>query len=124
VVPTADRQKATVLVRVAIDTVDARILPEMGARVVFREERAAGEAAAAPARVVVPAAAVRNDGGAEVVWLVVEGRAQRREIEAGPVTGGEREVRRGLSGGETVILDPPEGLAEGTRVKPVQSTAN
>lgn len=124
VVPTADRQKATVLVRVAIDTADARILPEMGARVVFREELSAAEAAAGPARVIVPAAAVRNEGGVEVVWLVVEGRAQRREIEAGPVTGGEREVRRGLSGGETVILDPPEGLAEGTRVKPVQSTAN
>lgn len=123
IVPTADRQKATVLVRVAIDSQDARILPEMGARVVFLgPEDAASPAAASPSRVYVPAAAVRSEGGKDVVWIVVDGRARRREIEAGPVTGEEREVRHGLSGGETLILDPPEGLAEGARVEPARGT--
>jgi HlyD family secretion protein len=117
VVPTADRQKATVLVRVAIDSHDPRILPEMGARVVFREQEGLESAAAQPARVVVPAAAVRSDAGADVVWLVIEGRATRRVIEAGPVMAEEREVRSGLEGGETLILDPPAELAEGARVR-------
>ena len=73
-------------------------------------------AAAQPARVFVPAAAVRNDGGQDVVWLVVDGRAVRRPIEAGPVMADEREVRSGLQGGETLILDPPQDLVDGDRV--------
>lgn len=117
VVPTADRQKATVLVRVAIDSKDGRILPEMGARVVFSEPGDAQGAAALPARVYAPAGAVRSEGGKEVVWVVVDGRARRREVEAGPVMGGEREVRRGLSGGETLVLEPPAELTDGGRVK-------
>jgi RND family efflux transporter MFP subunit len=123
VVPTADRQKATVLVRVAIDSQDPRILPEMGARVVFGEHASAGATAAAmPALVFVPAAAVRNDAGDDVVWLVVDGRASRRAVEAGPVMADEREVRSGLEGGETLILDPPAGLVEGARVKVPDNT--
>jgi RND family efflux transporter MFP subunit len=123
VVPTADRAKATVLVRVAIDSDDARILPEMGARVVFREPDEGPAATAAPARVYVPAAAVRSDAGQDVVWVVVDGHARRREIEAGPVMGDEREVRAGLLGGETLILDPPVGLADGTRVRLAEDNA-
>ncbi|MGH7507715.1 MAG: efflux RND transporter periplasmic adaptor subunit [Longimicrobiales bacterium] len=117
VVPTADRQKATVLVRVAIDSDDPRILPEMGARVVFRERSGdEANAAALPARVYVPAAAVRSEAGQDVVWVVIDGRAHRRPIEAGPVMGGEREVRDGLEGGETLVLDPPAGLVDGEPV--------
>ena len=122
VVPTADRQKATVLVRVAIDSHDPRILPEMGARVVFGEEEGAPTGAVLPPRVFVPAAAVRNDGGQDVVWVVVDGRATRRVIEAGPVMADEREVRGGLQGGETLILDPPADLADGDRVRVPQNT--
>ena len=122
VVPTADRQKATVLVRVAIDAQDPRILPEMGARVVFRDT-ANSAAAALPARVYVPAAAVRSEGERSIVWVVRDGRASRVEIEAGPVSADEREVRRGLSGGEQLILDPPAELVEGARVEPVPATS-
>lgn len=118
IVPTADRQKATVLVRVALDTTDTRILPEMGARVVFQERNQVSRQPVV-ARVFVPAAAVRNEGGAVVVYVVHQERVERREIEAGPVSGGEREVRRGLSGGETVVVDPPTELVDGSRVRPV-----
>jgi RND family efflux transporter MFP subunit len=118
VVPTADRQKATVLVRVAIDSRDPRILPEMGARVVFREQAAAGEApVASVTRVFAPAAAVRTEGEQVVVYVVQEERASRRVVEAGPVSGGEREIRKGLAGGETVVLDPPDELRDGARVR-------
>ncbi len=116
VMPTADRQKATVLVLVAIDSDDARILPEMGARVVFR---APGDsaAAAAPSRVTVPAAAVRSDGGADYVWVVVNDIAERRAVQAAPVMGDEREIRSGLNGGETIIVDAPAELTDGAKVR-------
>jgi RND family efflux transporter MFP subunit len=119
VVPTADRQKATVLVRVAIDSQDPRILPEMGARVVFRAVAGEGEsgAAAAGPRVFVPAAAVRSEAGETVVYVVADGRVRRQVIEAGPVSGGEREVRAGLRGGETLVLEPPPGLVDGAPVR-------
>jgi RND family efflux transporter MFP subunit len=119
VVPTADRQKATVLVRVAIDVADPRILPEMGARVVFRS---AGDGETEPARVFVPAAAVRSAGAESVVYIIVDGRARRRVVETGPVTGAEREVRQGLNGGELLVLDPPAGLDDGARVRVAKDT--
>jgi len=129
IVPTADRQKATVLVRVAIDSQDPRILPEMGARVVFLEPQAeeapgAEPAQAAAPRIFVPAAAVRSEAGEDVVYVVAEGYARRRVIEAGPVTGGEREVRNGLIGGETLVVNPPTQLTDGARVRIVGGNAN
>jgi len=114
ILPTADRQKATILVRVAFDSADARVLPEMGARVVFI---GGADSADAATRVMVPVAAVRNEAGADIVWIVTDGVASRRAIEAGPVSGGEREVRSGLRGGETLVLDPPEDLRDGARVR-------
>jgi len=122
IVPTADRQKATVLVRIAIDSRDTRIMPEMGARVVFSDTVSVESAGAAQSRVYVPSAAVRNLGGEDVVWVIADERARRRRIEAGPVMGDAREVRSGLSAGETIILDPPAELAEGARVKAVADT--
>jgi len=123
VVPTADRQRATVQVKVSILDHDPRILTEMGARVEFLETAggaaSAGGGQGAPApqsrpRITVPAEAVRTEGGATVVWLVREGRLERREVDAGPVSGGMREVRSGLVGGEALLLsgvaDPTAGL--------------
>jgi hypothetical protein len=54
-----------------------------------------------------------------VVYVVEEERARRRVIEAGPVSGGEREVRTGLAGGESLVLDPPPELTDGARVRVV-----
>jgi RND family efflux transporter MFP subunit len=122
VVPTADRQRATVQVKVSIADRDPRILPEMGARVDFLASDSGGTAAApsaaGPARFRLPAAAVRESGGRSVVWLVRDGRLQAREVEAGPVSGGFREVTKGLSGGERVVTGGVEEPKEGMRVKP------
>ncbi len=115
IVPTADRQRATVQVKVSITDKDPRILPEMGARVEFLDSTVT-QGAAAPPRVFVPADAVQNDGAATVVWVVRDGMVTRTTIEAGPVSGGRREVRSGLSGGETLVINPPSGLANGDRV--------
>lgn len=117
VVPTADRQRATVEVKVSILDKDPRILPEMGARVEFLEDESGAAGPAGPARVFVPAAAVRDEAGRQVVWVVSGERVERREVEAGPVTGELREVRRGVAAGERVVIAGHAGLEDGARVK-------
>jgi HlyD family secretion protein len=114
VVPTADRQKATVQVKVSILDHDPRILPEMGARVEFL----APAATAGPARprVTVPAGAVRTENGRAVVWVVSGERLERREVDAGPVSGGFRDIRAGLAGGEMLVVAGVERPAPGMRV--------
>ena len=121
VVPTADRQRATVQVKVSIVDHDPRILPEMGARVDFlapptTTPRGSVAAPAAP-RFRLPVAAVREDGGKSVVWLVRDGKLTAREVQAGPVSAGFREIRSGLSGGERVFTGGVEKPVEGMRVE-------
>jgi HlyD family secretion protein len=121
VVPTADRQRATVQVKVSILDRDQRILPEMGARVDFLGDtvRTPGRAAG-PSRFRVPSAAVREMNGQATVWLVRNGRLESRTVDAGPVSGGYREIRSGLAGGELLIIDGVENPRAGMRVKPQQ----
>ncbi len=119
VVPTADRQRATVQVKVSILDRDPRILPEMGARVDFLGDTVrAAAGSAGPPRLRVPAAAVRELDGQSVVWLVRDGRLESRPIQAGPVSGGFREIRSGLSGGEMLLVGGVEAPRAGMRVKP------
>jgi RND family efflux transporter MFP subunit len=125
VVPTADRQRATVQVKVSILDRDPRILPEMGARVDFMEapkgregEKAKGrEGEMSAPRFRVPATAVHDDGGKTVVWLVRDGRLTIREVTAGPVSGDFREITKGLSGGEQIITGGVEKAEEGEKVR-------
>jgi HlyD family secretion protein len=122
VVPTADRQRATVQVKVSIVDRDPRILPEMGARVDFLEpeSRLAGApAAAAPSRsrIRVPVAAVRESGGQTLVWLVRDGKLEARPVQAGPASGGFREIRSGLSGGERLLVGGVDAPQAGMRVR-------
>jgi RND family efflux transporter MFP subunit len=116
VVPTADRQKATVLVKVAILDHDPRILPEMGAKVVF-ESRGIGAAMTTIRRVHVPTAAVVQGAGGAAVWVVESGKVRRVSVEAGETRGELTEVHRGLAGGETLVLQPPATLKDGSNVK-------
>ena len=123
VVPTADRQRATVQVKVSIADRDSRILPEMGARVDFQqppeEDASKADAVAAPSRPVVrvPQAAVHEDGGKSLVFIVRDERLVRREIEAGPVSAGFREVRSGLNGGEQLLVGGIDSPTDGMRVR-------
>ncbi len=121
VVPTADRQRATVQVKVAIVDRDPRILTEMGAKVEFLEApRAAPAGTTQPVerpRIIVPAEAVRSENGRDVVWIVRDGRLQSRDVDAGPVSGNFREIRSGLSGGEQLLVGGVETPKQGQRVK-------
>jgi HlyD family secretion protein len=116
VVPTADRSKATVKVRVAIDAKDPRILPEMGTRVAFLADVKQGQPAA-PAGVMVPADAVNADGQEGVVFVVRDGRAERRAVKLGTRTPDGQIVLAGLSGGETVVVAGRDKLADGAKVR-------
>ena len=112
VVPTADRQKATVLVRIGFNDLDPRILPDMGVKVTFlREEQAAAPAARPVA--LVPKSAVREDGGSRVVFVVKQDTVERRAVQTGGTDGDRLEVTGGLSAGERVVVAPPAELAAG-----------
>jgi RND family efflux transporter MFP subunit len=115
IIPTADRDKSTVKVRIGFDRLDPRILPEMSAKVAFRELD--GEAAVtASGSVIVPKAAVQQDAGRDVVMVVQGGRAERRAVTIASTTNSEAELKAGLSPGERVVVDPPKGLTDGASV--------
>ena len=114
-VPTADRQKATVKVRLAFDQLDPRILPDMGVKVAFLGEADAGTASSR-AVVVIPRAAVRKDGDRDVVFVVRGNRVERRAVGLGPAPGDEAVVLSGITAGEQVVIEGPADLKDGARV--------
>ena len=114
IVPTADRQKATVRVRIGIDELDPRILPDMGVKVRFFDDRTpTGPAAVAS----LPSGAILGEEGANYVWRVIDGRAVRTSVEVGEESEGRREVLQGVAAGEEVIVGPPAGISDGGRVR-------
>ena len=124
IVPTADRSKATVKVRIAFLQRDPRIVPDMGVRVSFLSAMpAAVEGAQPEVRTIVsiPAEAVVTREGREVVFVVREDRAVQREVSADAARDGRRRINRGLAPGETVVRSPPAELTDGAKIE-VQSS--
>jgi len=120
-IPSADRQKATVKVRIGFDQLDPRILPDMGVKVSFlRDAPAPGQAAVVP-RALVPKTAVRTADGRSVVFVLKEDRVERRAISVGLENGDQVEVISGVSAGERVVVDAPQTLKDGDKVKVQQS---
>ena len=123
IIPTADRSRATVRVRVALLEKDPRIVPDMGVRVAFLSKAAAADAAdTAPAPpLLVPDAAVQDEAGAAHVFVLQGERVARRAVEVGAEQGGFRPVLEGLRSGERVVLSPPADLADGATVRAEQT---
>jgi RND family efflux transporter MFP subunit len=119
VIPTADRTKATVMVKVTILGKDEDLKPEMSAKVTFLEPEPESdeEPEVAPAVVLVPREAVVSRAGQTVVFLVREGKAQQRPVVLGTSRKGQVIVKDGLAGGETLVARPPDGLADGDVVR-------
>jgi len=115
IIPTADRDKSTVKVRVGFDKLDPRILPDMAVKVAFRE--AAGAAPAVVRRVLVPKAAIRQQDGHDVVLVVQGGRAERRAVTVASTSANETEISAGLAAGERVVVEGPGDLTDGAIVK-------
>jgi HlyD family secretion protein len=126
VIPTADRSKATVKVRIRIEVKDARIIPDMGVRVAFLPEDKAQDAAQAPGQaeaprgVLIPAEAVKDEAGTSVVFVIRGETVERRAVKLGDARGNQVQVVAGLSGGEQVALGELAKLADGARIEIVQ----
>ena len=114
IIPTADRQKATVRVRVGFEALDPRILPDMGLKVAFQ---GAEENRAKPVRFVsVPKTAVRRVEDRDIVWLVRADRIERRAVTVDTALGENISLSAGLDGGERIVVEGPDNLNEGTTV--------
>ena len=115
IIPTADRQRATVEVRVGFDELDSRILPDMGVKVAFQEDEA--KAISGRAGIVIPQSAVTESGGKHYVMLVVGNTVERRAIAVAGERGQEILVSSGIASGDKVIVNAPSALKDGERVK-------
>jgi RND family efflux transporter MFP subunit len=117
IVPTADRQKATVRVRIGFEELDPRILPDMGVKVRFLEPAAAAIAAGQQVLATVPASAVTTEGDRDYVWIVNAGRVERRAVSTGGEREGRIEIIAGVRAGEVVVAPALAGLKDGGRVR-------
>ncbi|HSN16691.1 MAG TPA: efflux RND transporter periplasmic adaptor subunit, partial [Gammaproteobacteria bacterium] len=113
---TADRDKATVKVRVGFDKLDPRILPQMSIQVWFLSDAVTGDEALPP-RIMIPQAALHKDGATPYVFIFADGKVERRTVKVGAVTGSDVEVLAGVAGGEKVIVTSDKPLSDGLRVR-------
>lgn len=116
IVPTADRQKATVRVRIGFDALDPRILPDMGVKVSFLDD-AKAQPTTARAAVRLPSTAVFKEGETTYIWRVNDQHAERVAVSTGGERDGQIDVLSGIHGGDVIIARQVEGLAEGIPVK-------
>jgi len=117
IIPTADRSKATVKVRIKLNVKDARIVPDMGVRVSFLEV-APASSAPRPVGVRVPGGAVVDRDGQKIAFVVGDDhKAVRRVLTMGGKLGDDVQVLKGLEAGDSVVVEPPPSLAEGMPVK-------
>lgn len=118
VIPTADRQKATVKVRIAFDKLDATILPDMGVKVAFLSPAPPpGKSGGPEAKAIIPKAAVRQDGSVQVVYLVHDNKLERRAVSLGAERGADVEIFAGISPGDRLVVRGAENLREGQAVE-------
>ena len=115
IVPTADRSKATIMVKVAFDSLDHRILPEMSAKAAFLS-RSLGRNEEQPRLVVNPKALFKKDGKL-LAFVLKDQKIQAVPVEVGPPLGDLVEVLGGLQEGDKVVLQPPANLRNGDRVQ-------
>ena len=117
-IPSADRQKATVLVRIGFLELDPRILPDMGVKVTFlrESEESSVSAPAAKAAMLVPKGAIKTEGQQSYVFVVQNDRVDRRAVTTGGADGDRVEVIAGVNAGERVVVSPPAELSAGALV--------
>jgi RND family efflux transporter MFP subunit len=122
IIPTADREKATVKVRISFDKLDPRILPDMGVKVAFLDAGSSsggkkGSGDAPKARAIIPQSAVRAQGKTAYVFAVQDGKLERRAVSLGRQLGSDVEVIAGVSAGDPLVVRGPENLQDGEKVE-------
>lgn len=118
IIPTADRQRATVEVRVGFDELDSRVLPDMGVKVAFQESaQSDDQPAQRKSGVLVPKSAVRRRDGRDFVLVVNDGVLERRAVAVADNRGSDTLLSSGLSSGEAVVIEGPASLTDGMQVR-------
>src|SRR6187200_1398623 len=117
IVPTADRTKATVRVRIGFEKLEPQILPDMGIKVRFLDDQPVQPVANQGPRIRVPAVAVQKIDGEAYVWVVSEERVERRAVTIGPESEGTIEIRAGVNSGDELVSPVVQGLVDGGKVK-------
>ncbi|MFZ5569281.1 MAG: efflux RND transporter periplasmic adaptor subunit [Thermodesulfobacteriota bacterium] len=119
VIPTADRQKATVKVRIAFDKLDPRILPDMGVKVAFMDAPLESDSGGRNA-VRIPLEAIRQEGDRHIVFIYKGGTVESRAVKTGTVTGTSVDILAGILPGEQVVAGNIAELADGDTVRPAE----
>jgi HlyD family secretion protein len=114
IIPTADRQKATVKVRVGFEKLDSRILPDMGVKVAF--QKSGGETTSSRS-ITLPKSAVHQREGRDIVWVVRGGKAERRAVTIASTQGDQVSLAAGANAGEKVVVEGVENLVDGASVR-------
>src|ERR1700723_3998247 len=117
VIPTADRQKATVKVRISFLKLDPRILPDMGVKVAFLGDEPEHKTGVASTTVSIPKDAVRDENGSKAVYLVKADHVERRAVKLGLVQGSDQQILAGLIAGDSVVVKGPADLRDGQAVE-------
>jgi RND family efflux transporter MFP subunit len=119
VIPTADRQKATVKVRISFDKLDPRILPDMGIKVTFLSDEPVKkvDASAPVVAALLPNDALHDDGGKKIVFLVKNDKLERRAVAVGNGQGSQTEILSGIVAGDSVVVKGPANMQDGLAVQ-------
>ena len=122
IIPTADRQKATIKVRISFDRLDPRVLPDMGVKVAFLSEepfrkKAKSQEQAPAAKAIIPKSAVHGEGSDAYVYAVRDGKLEQRAVSLGRGIGGDVEVMAGLSAGDEVVVSGAGNLHDSEKVE-------
>src|ERR1700737_3328812 len=117
IIPSADRQKATVKVRVSFLKLDPRILPDMGIKVTFLGAEQKKQPGAEAAAILIPQSAVHDENGKNIVFLVKDDKTERRAVTLGGKRGSDTEVIAGVTAGDTVVVKGPGNLRDGQSVE-------
>jgi RND family efflux transporter MFP subunit len=117
VIPTADRQKATVKVRISFIKLDPKILPDMGVKVTFLGDEPKKQAGAVEPVATVPSSALRDDNGSKIVYLVKDNKLERRAVKTGNARGSDTEIFAGLAPGDLVVTKGPPDLRDGESIQ-------
>lgn len=115
-IPSADRQKATVLVRIGFKALDPRILPDMGVKVTFLREADQEAAPVVAPMALIPKGAVVTENGTTSVWVVSGQTVEKRTVKIGGTDGDRLEVVAGVRAGEQVVVSPPPALVPGVQI--------
>ena len=117
IIPTADRAKGTVQVKIRFDDIDNRVLPEMGAKVNFLKINTVVNEIESKPKLLIPQTAIQTKNGKKTVFVVKDNAAQETAVSTGTVLGEYVEITNGLMNGDVIILAPSDNIQQGSKVQ-------